>query len=103
MKLSERLSNTVIDIFPWPKGLGFKNAETWWAYVRSQPEKDRIDFLMSVALLSDVVAVLLLQHDQDLLNKFQLTEQTKTTFSEIEASSVAEFARAAILKLAPFE
>lgn len=103
MKNSEQPSNAVIDLTPWPNGLGFRDAETWWAYVLSQPEKDRIDFLMAAALLSEVVTVLLLQHDRDLLTKFELTEQTKSVFSEIEAVSVAEFAKAAILKLSSAE
>ncbi|MEO8392582.1 MAG: hypothetical protein ABI700_06285 [Chloroflexota bacterium] len=100
---SRRLSKSVLDLAPWPNGLGFKDAKTWWAYVLSQPEKDRIDFLMTTALLSENVAFLLLKHDLDLLERFELTEQTIALLSEIDASTLAEFSLAAILKFAPSE
>jgi hypothetical protein len=103
MSTSQRYSRAVLDNFPWPHGLGFHNRETWWAYVLSQPEKDRIDFLMSSALLSEAVALLLLKHDRNLLDRFELTEQTIAVLSEIEASTLAEFAQAAASKLSPFQ
>ena len=68
----------------------------------SQPETNRLDFLMSVALLNEAVALLLLKHDRDLLDRFELTEEAITLLSEIEASTLAEFAQALILKLSPF-
>ena len=95
---SRNISKAVIDVAPWPDGLGFEDTTTWWAYVLSQPEKDRIDFLMATALLSAEVASLLLKHDHDLLDRFELSEQTKTLFSGIEAKTLNEFARAVILK-----
>jgi hypothetical protein len=97
------MSKSVLDLAPWPNGLGFKDAETWWAYVLSQPEKDKIDFLMAAALLSEAVALLLLKHDRNLLARFELTEQTIALLCEIEASTLAEYARAATLKLSSFQ
>ena len=68
----------------------------------SQPENNRIDFLVSVALLNEAVALLLLKHDRDLLDRFELTEEAITLLSEIEASTLAEFAQVLTLKLSPF-
>ena len=102
MSNSLRYSKAVLDIFPWPHGLGFNNTETWWTYVLSQPETNRLDFLMSVALLNEAVALLLLKHDRDLLDRFELTEEAITLLSEIEASTLAEFAQVLTLKLSPF-
>src|SRR4051812_42933360 len=98
MTAAKHPSKSIIDIVPWSSGLGFEDADLWWDYVLSQPEQDRLDLLMAVALLSEDVALLLLKHDGDLLARFELTEQTIALLSEIEAITLKEFALAMILK-----
>lgn len=98
MRTPKRYSTAVIDIFPWQNGSGFANADTWWSYVLSQPEADRLDLLIGMALLSQEVCLLLLTHDRELLELFEFAEDTTQLLLEIEAHTLDEFAQAFRLK-----
>ncbi len=82
----------IIDIYPWPNGLEFRTAEDWWYYVREQGEENKLDLLMTMALLSDKVCQLLLAHDQALFDRFQLSPQTTDRIRTIHADSLTVFA-----------
>jgi len=84
----------VIDIWPWPDGLGFQAAFEWWDYVRRQPEQDRLDLLLTTALLTDEVCQLLLQRNPALLEAFALSPALVALLSEIEAPDLGAFTEA---------
>jgi hypothetical protein len=87
----------VADILPWPKGHGFSGADEWWSHVNQKHEKKRLDQLLGSALLNQSIQEKLIeQRDEDLLNAFGLSEDTKRIIRSIEASSISEFARAII-------
>jgi hypothetical protein len=88
----------VIDVWPWPKGLGFEAASAWWDYVRRQCEQDRLDLLLTTALLSEEICQLLLHHDAALLEAFALSPSLVALLSEIEAPDLGTFTEALLLK-----
>ena len=98
MTKTSQYAKAILDVSPWPSGLGFEESETWWAYVLDQSEEDRLDFLVTIALLSEEVTLLLLTHNRALLDRFEFTQPMIAFLSEIEATSLDEFARALILK-----
>ncbi len=82
----------VIDLYPWPNGLGFTNADEWWTYVGRQNEEDKLDLLITLAHLNQPIGQLLLAHDQLLFSKFQLAPTTIKKLCTIHASSLSAFA-----------
>ena len=72
--LSQQLA-PVLDIYPWPNGLGFENSVYWWDYVHRQNESEKLDLLLTAALLSEEISRLLLTHDDELLRSFALEDE----------------------------
>lgn len=91
-----RNSLPTIDVYPWPDGLGFKGADEWWSYVRQQTESDKLDLLVTMALMSSSICERLLVHDQDLLRRLEFSSPTLERLSTIQATSIEEFAAALI-------
>ncbi len=85
-----------IDIYSWPDGLGFSGLEAWWAYVRQQTDSEKLDLLMTMALLSSSICERLLVHDPDLLKHFRFSVLTLERLSAIQATSIEAFAAALI-------
>jgi hypothetical protein len=82
----------VMDIYPWPNGLGFKGAEEWWLYIGRQNEEDKLDLLVGMAHLNEPICELLLAHDHTLFTRFQLSHQTITRLCSIHADCLMAFA-----------
>jgi len=90
-------TNVVMDILPWPNGYGFSGAETWWNHILSQSERDRLDDLLTLALLdSSVCEQLVVKRDTALLAAFGLSPQTQHWLRAIKAASLEELARAVL-------
>lgn len=85
-----------IDLYPWPTGLGFNGSAAWWAYVAKQTEEDKLELLIILASLNENVCQLLLAHDQELFNEFQLSLQTIDRLCGIYADSLSDFAAALV-------
>src|SRR5882724_9791016 len=92
-------SKAVIDLSPWPHGLGFEKAEIWWDYIRVQTEDNKLELLMTVALLSQEVCLLMLNHDHELLGRFEFSEETLLVLTDINAETLYEFAQQVILRI----
>jgi hypothetical protein len=87
----------VMDVSPWPNGRGFSGARSWWDYIRSKEERQRLDNLMGVALLDDEVCERLVsERDDALLAAFGLSEKTRNWLHDIQASSLDELAQAIV-------
>ncbi len=98
--MSQAYTDAVMDVLPWPHGHGFTGSGTWWEYVLSQDEQQRLNSLMGLALLdTSICDQLLIMHDDSLLNAFDLSAETKAWLRSIEAANLAEFAEAIVLKL----
>jgi hypothetical protein len=86
-----------MDVLPWPQGHGFSGADTWWEFVMSQDERQRLDHLMGIALLdNDVCDRLVNQRDDSLLSAFGLSEDTQKWLGTIKADSLVELAQAIV-------
>lgn len=85
-----------IDLYPWPNGMGFRGAKEWWSYVCRQTEADKLELLITMALLSDQICDLLLTHDQKLLTGFQFSSCTLERLAAIHVNSLIEFATALV-------
>ena len=84
----------VMDITPWPRGQGFTGANAWWDYMMSKEERRRLDNLLGVALLDeDIRTRLVSKRDDSLLEKFGLSEKTRSRLRDIQASSLADLAQ----------
>src|SRR5258707_15280872 len=81
----------VIDIYPWPNGLGFSGRKEWWLYVARQNEKDKLDLLIMMAHLNETICRLLLAHDKELLDRFHFSDCTLEQLSTIQANSLIAF------------
>ncbi|MEO8608796.1 MAG: hypothetical protein ABI690_12975 [Chloroflexota bacterium] len=92
--MQQQSSKSAIDITPWPTGEGFQGNKDWWEYVWTQKEVDRLDSLLLAALLSREICTLLLNHDEALLKAFNLSEETVTHLSQIEAQTLEGFVQA---------
>lgn len=91
----------VMDVSPWPNGQGFAGANIWWDYVLGKDEEQRLDHLMGVALMDEKVCKRLLQdRDDSLLEKFELSESTRRWLRTIEAKTLADFAKAILVRSA---
>jgi hypothetical protein len=101
--MSDTTAKPTMDIMPWPDGEGFQGGTSWWDYVLSQNERDRLSILMMAALISEEVCNLLLKHDSGVLNTFGLSEQTIMLLSAISASTLAEFAQTLVLNIDLYE
>ena len=91
-------SEADMDLFPWPEGLGFENADGWWRYVLEQSEPDRLELLMSAALLVREIELRVLKHDPALFALFGFSDEILTILGGIEAGTLGEFAEAVLLK-----
>ncbi len=85
-----------IDIYPWPDGMGFRGLEAWWEYVRQQTDSEKLDLLMTMALMSTEISERLLIHDPDLFKHFKFSALTLERLSAIQATSIEAFAAALI-------
>jgi hypothetical protein len=92
--LAQRKTEPVMDIHPWPNGLGFEGRDAWWESIGRLEEQQKLDQLVGTALLSEEVCQQLLHHDEDLLLKFHLSEPTRRWLMSIQADSLTEFAEA---------
>mgnify|MGYP005842906253 CR=1 FL=1 len=87
----------VMDVSPWPHGRGFAGARSWWEYVISKEERQRLDNLMGIALLDeDVCERLVNERDDSLLSAFGLSEKTRNWLRAIQANSLDELAQAIV-------
>ena len=89
--MSNNYSQAVIDIDPFPTGSGFRGAEEWWIYVSHQSDTDKLDMLITLAHLSEKVCHLLLTHNQELFERFQLSSQTIARLRAIHADNLFIF------------
>ncbi len=87
----------VMDVSPWPHGHGFTGARSWWEYIISKEERQRLDNLMGIALLDeDVCERLVCKRDDALLSAFGLSEKTRSWLHAINANSLDELAKAIV-------
>ncbi len=84
----------LMDVIPWPMGQGFQGGTLWWEYVLDRNEQDRLDLMLMTALLSTEVCDMLLNHNQDLLQAFDFSQETLSRLTEIQVSTLEEFADA---------
>jgi hypothetical protein len=98
--MARQSPKTTMDVIPWPNGQGFQGGTLWWEYVLNLNEQDRLDFLMMAALLSTEVCGMLLNHNQDLLETFNFSEEMLCRLSEIQVSTLVEFADAMLPEMA---
>jgi hypothetical protein len=89
--MSNNYLRVVVDVDPWPNGSGFRGAEEWWLYVRRQCEEDKLDLLITLANLSEKVCQLLLTHDRELFDRFELSPQTTASLCAIHAENLFIF------------
>ena len=89
-------TQAVMDFWPWPQGQGFRNASYWWSYILSHDERERLDLLLMMALLSQEIECLLLKHDQGLLERFAFSEQTIGFLHHIDSRTLSEYAEAVL-------
>lgn len=95
--MSQNYTKAVMDVLPWPSGHGFAGTGTWWEYILSKGERQRLDNLMGLALLDqDVCDRLLTQRDASLLSAFGISEETQSWLRMIPATTLVEFAQAII-------
>ena len=87
----------VMDVQPWPNGMGFKGRESWWDHVLSKDEAKRLDYLMGLALLdADIHDRLVRERDDSLLSAFGLSRETKTWLQNVQANTLTELAQAIV-------
>lgn len=101
--MAKKYLQSVIDIHPWPQGLGFKDAALWWEYIRSRTEQEKLEALMLLALLSEEVCQQLLNHDLSLFDAFQFSTETIALLSSIHANTLTAFAAALVNKNYTFD
>jgi hypothetical protein len=92
MKQPTEYSKAVMDLFPWFEGRGFVNSDIWWAYVLCHAEAERLELLVTVALVNQNVFRLLLERDSALMELFAFSEEIRVSLSAIEATNLHEFA-----------
>jgi hypothetical protein len=98
--MSQAYAEAVMDVLPWPDGHGFTGSGTWWEYVLSQDEQQRLNNLMGLALLdTSICDKLLHMHDDSLLNAFDLSAETKAWLHSIKATNLAELAEAIVSRV----
>jgi len=89
----------VMDILPWPHGHGFSGADTWWEYILSHEEEQRLDQLLGTALLDeDVCHRLVNQRDHSLLTAYGLSEETQRWLRSVHADNLVELAQAIVAR-----
>jgi hypothetical protein len=91
--MPNKYSQPVMDIYPWPDGLGFNGADAWWIYVRRQSEEEKLNLLITMAHFSDKFSQQLLVHDLELFDRFQLRPQTVTRLCAIQSDCLSTFVR----------
>lgn len=93
--MSQLSQSLVMDVFPWPQGVGFTGSSAWWEYVLNKEERQKLDNLLGLALLSpDVCDRLVNQRDEALLQKFELSEEMQVWLCKVKADSLTELAQA---------
>ncbi len=91
----EQYQNAVMEVAPWTNERCFSGNSVWWDYVLSRPERTRLESLIGLALLEPSICDRLLdQHDDALLDKFDLSEETKTWLKMLNAKTLHELAEA---------
>lgn len=76
-------------------GRGFSGANTWWAYVRSKPERQRLESLIGAALVDKRTCERLVhERDESLFESFGLSEETRKHLRSIEATTLRQLASA---------
>lgn len=83
----------VMDIVPWPHGQGFSGQDAWWSYVHDRTETERLELLVTAALINPTVCQALLSHNSELINAFHFSERTRLLLAEIKAATLEEFAQ----------
>jgi hypothetical protein len=89
---------TTMDVIPWPNGQGFQGGTLWWEYVLTLNEHERLDCLMTAALLSVEICDMLLNREQDLLQAFSFSPEMLSRLSKIQVNTLDEFAEALLPK-----
>ncbi len=98
--MSQAYTEAVMDVLPWPDGHGFAGSGTWWEYVLSQDEQQRLNNLIGLALLDTAICDQLLNmHDDSLLTAFDLSAETIAWLRSIEAANLVELAEAMVSRL----
>lgn len=93
--MTQKDTQLVMDISPWPQGHGFAGANNWWEHMNRQDEQKRLDNLMGVALLdSDICERLLTGSDDSLLTAFGISEETQSRLKSAHASNLTDLAQA---------
>lgn len=84
-----------MDVTPFPAGQGFNGGKLWWEYIATQDEGTKLQNLVTMALLdSDIQTRLLIDRDEALMDKFQLTSGTKHWLRETNADNLEQLAEA---------
>jgi hypothetical protein len=91
--VNSSMTPPVTDVVPWPQGAGFEGSDAWWAYVVRQPERQRLDLLLALALLDPEIEHLLLERNQALLERFQLSEATCCDLRRWNGADLTDLAR----------
>jgi hypothetical protein len=87
----------VMDVLPWPDGHGFAGSGSWWEYVMSQEERQRLDNLMGIALLDeDICDRLVNKREDSLMTAFGLSSETQSWLRAIQATTLSELAQAIV-------
>ena len=84
-----------MDVSPWPHGQGFSGANTWWEYLLSKTERQRLESLIGAALLDKAVCEQLVRdRDENLLAAFGLGSETRQWLRTIRADTLTQLAKA---------
>lgn len=95
--MSYAVQGLVMDVFPWPQGLGFSGSSAWWDYVLDKEDRQKLDHLLGMALLDPKISDLLVnKRDASLLEAFKLSQETQVWLRTIEASTLTELAQAIV-------
>jgi hypothetical protein len=101
MASSHMLNTMVMDLAPWPNSKGFQGTQEWWGYVLGKDEKRRLDHLLGAALLDAAICKRLIREkDDELLDAFGISENTKQWLHSVEAESLTDLAQAIVSRSA---
>ncbi len=97
-------SSLIMDVLPSPTGYGFTGADISWQHPLPQHEREQLDSLIGLALLDPSVRDrLIVQHDPNLFDAFNLRADTRNQLSQIQASTLKEFAQAVVAASNPYQ
>jgi len=95
MAPAPRFETAVLDIAPWPNGHGFSGRKTFWEYIMRTDERQKLDHMLGIALLDPSFRDQLLNHRNDqLLQLFDLAQDTLDWLHTVQANTLPELARA---------